>query len=117
MEIVTALCKSVFKKIFLKGTYNWDISGMRMIPPALRATFLFKGGLFFYHVPLEKEDVPKGQGDYNKENFRHLLQPSHFPFCQLFFRHKHLPGLCALVGTDHAHLFQLVHHPGGTGIA
>lgn len=62
MEIVTALCKSVFKKIFLKGTYNWDISGMRMIPPALRATFLFKGGLFFYHVPLEKEDVPKGQG-------------------------------------------------------
>ena len=52
-----------------------------------------------------------------KENFRHLLQPSHFPFCQLFFRHKHLPGLCALVGTDHAHLFQLVHHPGGTGIA
>ena len=71
MEIVTALCKSVFKKIFLKGTYNWDISGMRMIPPALRATFLFKGGLFFYHVPLEKApvgcalcwDVPKGQGD------------------------------------------------------
>ena len=71
MEIVTALCKSVFKKIFLKGTYNWDISGMRMIPPALRATSLFKGGLFFYHVPLEKApvgcalcwDVPKGQGD------------------------------------------------------
>ena len=68
MEIVTALCKSVFKKIFLKGTYNWDISGMRMIPPALRATSLFKGGLFFYHVPLEKGDVPKGQGDYNSND-------------------------------------------------
>ena len=76
MEIVTALCKSVFKKIFLKGTYNWDISGMRMIPPALRATSaqgtpygrLFKGGLFFYHVPLEMEDVPKGQGDYNSND-------------------------------------------------
>ena len=76
MEIVTALCKSVFKKIFLKGTYNWDINGMRMIPPALRATSLFKGGLFFYHVPLEKApvgcalcwDVPKGQGDYNSND-------------------------------------------------
>ena len=68
MEIVTALCKSVFKKIFLKGTYNWDISGMRMIPPALRATSLFKEGLFFYHVPLEKGDVPKGQGDYNSND-------------------------------------------------
>ena len=69
MEIVTALCKSVFKKIFLKGTYNWDISGMRMIPPALRATFLFKGGLFFTMSPLKAPvgcalcwDVPKDRG-------------------------------------------------------
>lgn len=45
MEIVTALCKSVFKKIFLKGTYNWDISGMRMIPLSLRDILLFKGDM------------------------------------------------------------------------
>ena len=33
---------------------------------------LFKGGLFFYHVPLEKEDVPKGQGDYPSGTACHL---------------------------------------------
>ena len=41
----------------------------RIIPPAApygAATSLFKGGI--HHVPLEKGDVPKGQGDYISRN-------------------------------------------------
>ena len=48
----------------LEGTFP-DIPGERSsmpysdktIPPALRATSLFKGGKLFHHVPLEKGDV------------------------------------------------------------